>query len=83
MNFLKSPMFAKVFRVWIGHLHEIIVAFVEIGLSQCYSDRQDGVRVYPFAAAIVKIDAADIPRLVKAMCAEWYGRSEAGENETE
>lgn len=83
MNFPKIPMFAEVFRVWIGHLHEIIVAFVEIGLSQCYADRQDGVRVHPFALAIMKIDAANIPLLMKARCAEWYGHSEGGENEVE
>ena len=72
-------MFAEVFGVWVRDVHEMIVAFVEIGLRQSYTNRQDGMRVHPFALAAVKTDAANFPLLMKSGCAEWYGHSEANE----
>ena len=80
MNFLKSPMFAEVFRIWVRDLHEIIVAFVEVGLSQRYTNRQDVIRVHPSALAAMKEDAADIPLLMEDRRAERYGHSEADED---
>ena len=79
VNFLKSPVFAEVFGVWVRDVHEMIVAFVEIGLGQSYTNRQDGMRVHPFALAAVKMDAANFALLMKCGCAEWYGHSEASE----
>ena len=83
MNFLERPMFAKVPRVWIRHLHKIVVAFVEIRLSQCYADRQDRVWVHPFTLAFMTIDEANIPLFMKPRYAEWHGHSKASEYEIE
>lgn len=83
MNLLQSPMLAKVFRVRVRHLHKMIVALVEVGLRQCDTDRQDGIRVHPLALAIVKVDAADVSLLVDDVGAERYGHRDGGEKEIE
>ena len=73
-------MFAKVSGVWVRDVHEMIMAFVQIGLSQSYTDRQDGMRIDPSAVAAIEMYTANIPLLMKSGCAEWYGCSEACEH---